>query len=300
MSTIDMSFGESRLTVKELLDHPNPVLDLRQTGNPFDATKNATWPLVTLADIEPWDDFTADNIHAAWGNVYNKSLGDGYLNFIQMHFKLAEIAIKHDKIITEEEDYEKIGRKWHENVLITAFEETAPEVQERLKTACPDTLIMDWAPHRVSSTVNKKEEFIMDWAIRFAGEKKRIIVVGETKKSTVFNSDLLRNYCHKNGNLRMTGSWPLHQVAAYAYLADTRYGAITTPEELFLFEFFKKSDDPKRPHFGCRCKVIPMHSPNPEFNADFALWAHGMYALHDNHRGLVFRRDITPLDPLCD
>ena len=298
MSTIDMSFEGSRLTVKEILDYPNPMLDLKQNGRSNNTTTNSMWPLVTLEDVEDWDDFTALNIDAAWGDIYNKSLSDKWLRLIRTHFGEADSRLEDDRIVKDEEDFEKIGRKWHETILKAALVETWPDVQQRLNTSSPGRVIVDWAPHRVPWTMgDKKLELVMDWAIRLTRDKSRILVVGETKKSTVFNSALLRNRRRINGNLKCSGTWPLRQVAAYAYHAGTRYGAIATPEELFLLEFFIKSDEkPMPPHLGCRCKVIPMHGPNPEFAANFALWALGMYALHDEHKELVSKRDITPLN----
>ena len=52
MSTTDMPFEGSRLTVKEILDYPNPILDLQQKGRASDTSANPMWPLVTLEDVE--------------------------------------------------------------------------------------------------------------------------------------------------------------------------------------------------------------------------------------------------------
>lgn len=297
MSTTDMPFEGSGLTVKEILDYPNPILDLQQKGRASDTSANPMWPLVTLEDVEDWDDFTTPNINAAWGNIYNKTLSGKWHRLLQIHFENADSRLEDDRIIKDEEDFEKIGRKWHEEILKAALVETAPDVQQWLKTSSPGRVIIDWAPHRIPWVPHDKPvDLIMDWAIRFSSDKSRILVVGETKKSTVFNSALLRNYRSLNGNLKLAGTWPIRQVAAYAYQAGTRYGAIITPEELFLFEFFRKTDDVRLPHLGCRCKVIPMDGTDFESTANFALWAHGMYALHDDHRELVFKHDIIPLN----
>ena len=136
----------------------------------------------------------------------------------------------------------------------------------------------------------------MDWSLCFGEDKTNVLVVGATQKDTVFYSGLLETPNFDNDKKRTAGTWPFRQAGAYAFHRGTRYAAIITPKELFLVEYYIIGKFEDTVELGCKFAVVPTHSRKPDITANFAIWAIGMYGLHDHHRHLDYLENITGLN----
>lgn len=265
-------------TIYELLTTANPDLNTRDqpTGN---VTQNKLYVYLRPADISIWEDFTFENIEAAYAHLFPI----GPIQSDALHpFPRGSPAY-----ITTEASVDNISQLW--SSLICRFP---------LKRGC-ERLQADLGLNRVEISMGAKKlysyppqggkAFEPDWGIYLNTTPKTALVWGDNKCSSKWKSD------PNVSRLASNRVWAFRQIATYCYNENTRYSYIVTPDELAAIRVVK--DPTASGNHRVQYKSIPWshHGPNV-LTMNLAIWALAMMAVNEEHRPILPIHQNLPLN----
>lgn len=229
-------------SIEYVLTYENPRLNTsKQDLGPV--TKHDNFAPLTSDDITPWNDFTYDNIVAAYSHVLNSEdvVADVWEDREGSPFTIEETTVDNPTLL------------WNSRVCRQPLKKAAAKIQQNL--GLPEMKIT-MKVHVKEVTVGG-QQVTPDWSIYIhdANEGTQL-VWGVNKLSSRWNSDILK----LERLSRENWIWPFRQVLTYCIASDTRYGCPQTPDELVVLRAHKTNNE----GWGIEYKSIPWENSGPK------------------------------------
>lgn len=265
-----------------LLTYKNP--NLKKEDQQFGyVTKNQDYAPLLDDNIDTWEDFTYNNILAAFHDILQKD-------------EVLQASVINDRdgspsVIVSEDSIDDVTSWWNVQVCRAPLKKGAAAIQQQL--GLPESSVTFQLnkgavlTHNNNGTTGKP-----DWVI-FNRDKDGVtpLVCGENKLSTKWNSDkdkLLTKY-------KENWIWPFRQVLTYCIATDTRYGCILTPDEAVVIRVYLNGSNPPR-RWNVQYKSIPWDDSGNKLTINLGIWALGMMAINSGHRPIAPKPDTLPLN----
>lgn len=253
-------------TLLEVLTAPNPRLDLSQQEGGA-VTKNGDYKPLQRPHISDWDDFTFENIHAAYGHLFD--IGPIVSDAINLRDS--------PTIILAEPSVDAVVHKWNHEICRLPLKQGALAVQQSIGLpACDVTMNHHIMPSKVLDRDGKSQ--MPDWCIFQRDSEQSVLVWGENKCSSKWSSNPTETTQSSNW------LWPFRQVLTYCDNNSTRYAYILTPSELAAIRVYQDPSTPVSP-WRVQVKFIPWSNQgNGVLTVNLAIWALTMMAVNQGHR----------------
>lgn len=265
-----------------LLTYRNP--NLKKDDQQFGAvTKNPDYTPLIDSNIEIWEDFTYENITAAFHNVLQND-------------EILQASVIEDRegspsVIISEDAVDDVTSWWNVQVCRKPLKKGAAIIQEQL--GLPESSItFQLNKGAVLAQNGNGTTGKPDWVI-FNRENGKVVplVCGENKLSTKWNSDKHKLRKAFQGNW----IWPFRQVLTYCVATRTRYGCLMTPDELVVLRVYLNGSGQSE-SWNVQYKAIPWDDSGNKLTINLGIWALGMMALNSGHRPIAPKSNTLPLN----
>jgi hypothetical protein len=266
-------------TIGSILAMENPKLQLDKQ-RPKSCTKSDKYVLMLPQYVRRWDDFTAENIKAAYAHLLDIS--------IDVPKKLAKDVTNGQTQIIIEGSVNVALNAWTVELIREPLKKALSRLQQDIgQDDIGDdniTLMQETNRHKYETS-----DMIPDWMVffRIGTERSHSIAVGDSKCSSAWNSHDM--YSDKDG------MWPIRQVVTYCRAIKSRYGFIITPEELVVLRVYNKGpQDPNE--LRVQYESISWANSGDYLTVNLGLWALAMMSVNPNHRNITDRANTLPLN----
>lgn len=269
----------------DLLTAENPTLRKRKLQQ-GPVTSDELYKPLKRENIEPWSDFTYENICAAYAP-----------NLEDLQDLTADVFQERDGSpfeILEEACVDRVLGIWNSQICRKPLKRAAANLQHDLAlTSANITLRIHQKRLRENDTSWKLRR--PDWAIFLndeATDEQSTLVWGENKLSSKWCSDISL----LPESLQSNWIWPFRQVLTYCVASNTRYGCLMTDNELVVLRIYLNDNSSDRA-WNMQYKSIPWENCGKgNLTVNLGIWAIGVMALNEGHRPISPITETLPLN----
>lgn len=239
---------------------------------------NLEW--LSPEDITVWDDFTYENIDAAYGHLLNQDA----INSQDLDLDGSQAKM------SKESDAD--GANWVWRYLSSRYptKYIARHLQESLGVEKYDVTMKPQS--RTSADV--EIELVTrkpDWSIYLSDPDETLLVWGDNQRNSKWKSDQLA--CAAG-----IWIWPFRQLLTYCVNENIRYGFIFTSEELVVLRIYKDTSvSDKRLRWRIQYQSISWETHGDDIlTVNMGIWALAMMSLNEHHRPIRSLALTLPLN----
>lgn len=245
-------------------------------------TKDPDYLKVKANNIISWPDFTYENIIAATQNALTS--GGICLADVITERHTSPFEIENEDAMND------VIKQWNVAICREALKQGAQTVQKALGMVPHDITIRFHQKNAMLPTSTRPKS--PDFSIFLKDDQKTVVVWGETKLSSKWNSDAR----HIHQSWKDNWIWPWRQILSYCVANNTRYGCLVTPEEFVALRIYRNGTDGETP-YNIQFQSVPWDNQGQgKLTVNLCLWAMGMLALNEGHRPIVQKDDLLPIN----